>query len=132
MQPKALTKTSKKIFNKIIERLNGSDSCRIGEPNRAFMQLSVEKLYTHNAGTEYSFCHYFKQNGDMCQDPEMVFLLHKSGRVYPIMFQQAIPPVYQQSMYMKDGEWKLNPRTQREHAKFANMWFKNRKEQQNI
>ena len=95
------------------------------------MPLSVEKLSTYDIGTVYSLCHYFEQNGDLCQDPEMLFLLHKSGRVYPMMFQQAIPPAYEESIFFDDG-WKLNKRLQAEHTRFANLWLKNIKEQQNI
>ena len=132
MNPTPLNKTSEKTFTKILERLNGSNSCRIGKPGDAFMPLSVEKLQTTDAGTVYTLCHYFKQNGDMCQDPEMLFLKHNNGPVYPIMFQQAIPPIYQESMYQEGNGWKLNPRMQKEHARFANIWIKNIKQQQNI
>jgi len=128
---KPLNKKQARIFNKIIEPLNGSRSHYKLENSKSFMPLSVEKLGTYDIGTMYSFCHYFKQNGDLCQDPEMVFIKHKNGKIYPCMFQQAIPPIYQESIYFDEG-WKLKPKMQADHAKFANMWLNNIKEQQNI
>ena len=129
---KQLNQKTTRTFNKIIGRLNGSDSTRIGKENGAFMQLSVERLQTTDIGTVYTFCHYFEQNGDMCQDPEMLFLAHKSGRVYPMMFQQAIPPIYEESLFQEGGKWKINIRLQARHTTFANMWLKNIKEQQEL
>ena len=128
---KHLNKTTTKTFNKVVERLNGSQSCRV-ENSKAFMPLSVERLQDTDIGTVYTFCHYFEQNGDLCQDPEMLFLAHKSGRVYPMMFQQAIPPIYEESLFREDGKWKVNPRLQAQHTTFANMWLKNIKEQQEL
>jgi len=123
-----LNKSATKTFEDIIEKLNGADHITID--NSSFMPLSVEKLYTTDIGTFYSFCHYFKQNGDMCQDPEMLFIKHKNGAVYPAMFQQAIPPIYQESIFMEHGKWQVRTSWQKQHTSFANMWLKNIKYQQ--
>jgi hypothetical protein len=48
-----------------------------------------------------------------------------------MMFQQAIPPIYEESMFFENS-WKVRPRLQRDHASFANMWLKNIKCQQNL
>ena len=96
------------------------------------MPLSVEKLHTYHAGTTYSLCHYYELNGDLCQDPEMVFLWAKSGRVYPMMYQTAIPPAYEESIWQEGGRWALNPKLQARHAAFAGMWMKNIKYQQKL
>ena len=136
---KQLNKAATRTFKKIIERLNDSfsgfqqgDSCTIDKKDGAFTPLSVERLLTYDNGTVYTFCHYFIQNGDMCQDPEMLFLAHQSGRVYPMMFQQAIPPVYEESLFRENGKWKVNHRLQHQHTTFANMWLKNIKSQQKL
>jgi len=125
---KKLNQKSTKVFNTIIEKMNGSDYIKID--NSAFMPLVVEKLYDTEVGTFYSFCHYFKQNGDMCQDPEMVFIKTNSGFVYPSMFQQAIPPIYEESIYQEDGKWMCRKSLQKQHADFANLWMENIKYQQ--
>jgi len=127
-----LNQKAQKVFDKITKDMTFDQSYKkIDNTNGAFMPLVVERLHGGDMGAEFSFCHYFEQNGDLCQDPEMVFLKHTSGKVYPMMFQQAIPPVYQKSMFY-DGKWKFSPRIQREHKNFANMWLKNIKEQQGI
>ncbi len=39
-----------------------------------------------------SMAHYFEQNGDLCQDPEMTVRVFAHGMVEALTFQQAIPP----------------------------------------
>ena len=79
----------------------------------------------------FSIAHYYKQNGDMMQDPEMCFLKIGS-QFFPCMFQQANMGLYEESIFMKDNTMKYNPRMQKDHALFANMWMKNIKDQQNL
>ena len=136
---KTLNKQSTKIFNKITEGMGfSSDESisykKIDNRSRAVMALVVECIGQTDFGPIFSLCHYFKQNGDMCQDPEMLFLKHECGEVFPSMFQQAIPPVYEESLYKdhEDGEWKCLPRLQAAHTRFANTWMKNIKEQQKL
>jgi len=136
---KHLSKPAKKIFDNIIDQLNGPEKfhpdetenyIKIDNTAGSFMPLVVERLYKQSIGTVYSFAHYFKQNGDMCQDPEMLFILHENGNVYPKMFQQY-PNFYEESIFWDDG-WKVHPKMQADHTKFANMWLKNIKEQQKL
>lgn len=79
-----------------------------------FMDLVCEVLprCDETGATVLSLCHYFEQNGDLCQDPEMtVRLFHpgsrkelamtpstdsKWGRAEALSFQMAIPPIYQE------------------------------------
>jgi hypothetical protein len=132
MKPKSLSKKSSAIFKKIIARIpEGQGHVRIGEPGGAFMPLSVERLSTFDIGTMYSLAHYFERNGDLCQDPEMLFIQTPAGGIFPCMFQQAVPPIYQESIYF-DGGWKLHPRMQQEHAEFAREWLKNIEWQQGL
>ncbi len=130
---KTLNKKTTEIFNEIIDtHLNGSNYCKIGKDDGGYMPLVVEKVGSYSIGTMYSFAHYYKVNGDMCQDPEMLFLKHENGNVYPAMFQQAIPPVYQESLFHNGDAWKIQPGLQKEHTSFANIWLKNIEQQQNI
>ena len=129
---RAINQKATATFNKLIEKLDDSGHIKIGEPGQAFMQVVVEKLRTYDVGTEYSIAHYFVQNGDLCQDPEMTFLKHNSGKIYPMMFQQAIPPVYQESMFREGIAWKVCPPLQKDHAIFAGQWFENIKHQQEL
>jgi len=131
MIPKHLDPKTENIFYRIIGCLNGGDHCRI-DNSKAFMPLVVERLETCDAGTVYSLCHYYELNGDPCQDPEMLFLWSKSGRVYPMMFQMAVPPIYEESLFLDGGRWKMCPGMQARHTKFANHWLFNIKDQQRL
>ncbi len=130
---KHLNQKAQKIFDTIIDvHLNGKQHIQIGEKWDGFMPLVVEKVYTQDIGTTYSFAHYYKCNGDMMQDPEMLFIKHINGKVYPAMFQMAAPPVYEESIFYDDGKWKVKPKQQKDHTSFAQTWLNNIKEQQNI
>ncbi len=65
-----------------------------------FMDLVLEPLPFMNSITEddavfFSLAHYRLENGDMCQDPEMVLMAYPDKReVHAFSFQQAIPPIY--------------------------------------
>ena len=109
-----------------------------------FMDLSVEVLPDcHDTGGKLvSLCHYFEQNGDLCQDPEVVVrlfppgstaFLHlcpstdpKLGRAEGTMFQQAIPPIFD-VIYPKPGQY--YPRKRDSLNSFLGDWLNNMKEQ---
>ncbi len=98
-----------------------------------FMDLVVEVL-PQDQGTgaiDLSLCHYFEMNGDLCQDPEMVVRAFpprgdRPGLVEALVFQQAIPPVYQ-VVYPEPG--KVVPRLKRELNAFLATWLQNLKAQ---
>lgn len=133
---KTLNQGTTKIFNKITEGMGFDVDCTYKklDASKAFMPLVVECVGKTDIGLLFSLCHYYKLNGDLCQDPEMLFIKHNSGVVFPSMFQQAIPPVYEESIYWDhdDGEWKCLKRLQADHTRFANTWLKNIEQQQNL
>lgn len=70
-----------------------------------------------------SLAHYFKQNGDLCQDPEMVVLVYPELRMAEAFsFQQAIPPIYQE-VYPAPG--KVFPRLKKDLNTFLRQWLIN-------
>jgi uncharacterized protein YqiB (DUF1249 family) len=78
-----------------------------------------------------SLCHYFLQNGDLCQDPEMVVRAFPPrgdhpGRLEALSFQQTLPPVYS-VVYPEPG--KVVPRLKRELNAFLGVWLRNLKAQ---
>ncbi len=98
-----------------------------------FMDLVVEVLVTspENGTLILSLCHYFEQNGDLCQDPDMeirVFLPNgeRPGTVEALTFQQSLPPIYQR-VYPEPG--KVNPRLRQELNNFLGLWLRNLKQQ---
>ena len=108
---------------------------------KGYMELVIEKI----AKNQISVAHYFEQNGDLCVDPEIVFLIapgydrdyKKVTRWYPISFGQ--PPImggiaslnfsgYEE--YVVEWDNKGNParyyaRRQADCATFSNMWGRN-------
>ena len=98
-----------------------------------FMDLVVEVLQvTLEEGTlVLSMAHYFEQNGDLCQDPDMEVRVHlpegeRPGTVEALTFQQAIPPIYQR-VYPEPG--KVIPRLRQQLNSFLGLWLRNLKQQ---
>jgi len=93
-----------------------------------FMDLVYERLegtdgYLGCGGAVISLAHYFKQNGDLCQDPEMVILVHPSFHTAEAFsYQQAIPPVYQE---VYSGSGRLNTQAKIDLDSFLVTWLKN-------
>ena len=124
---KTLNKSATKTFFKIIE---GEEGYKKIDNSKGFMALVVEKLRTDDVGSIYSLAHYFEQNGDLCKDPDMEFMV-RGGSVIPMTFQQDIPPVYSEGVFYDNG-WKVRNKVQADITSFANMWIKNIKHQQGL
>jgi hypothetical protein len=98
-----------------------------------FMDLVVEVLSPCpvTGAQVLSLCHYFVQNGDLCQDPEMELRVFPpreghTGRVEALTFAQAIPPIYSR-VYPEPGM--VSPRLHRELNAFLGVWLRNLKAQ---
>lgn len=126
---KSLSKSAEKTFRKLIAEMALHDSRIIDNTNKTFMPVHVEVIAQHHLSLVVSVAHYFEQCGDLCQDPEMTFLVNDSG-VYPMTFQQALPPVYQRGVLIVGEEIKFAPKLQRDLTTFANQWLKNIESQQ--
>lgn len=89
------------------------------------MRLVIEDIGQGPRGHQaISVAHYFVQNGDLCQDPEVAFELVPQGEgvsYEPFMFQQAIPPIYQE-VFATGAE---NARLKRQLTTFAHKWDRN-------
>jgi len=72
-----LDKKSAEIFNIVLGMCDKNENrfIKIDNSKGAFMPLSVEFLYSLGKYSVYSFSHYYKQNGDMCPDPDMTFFV---------------------------------------------------------
>ncbi|MDQ2842887.1 MAG: hypothetical protein M3Y72_17985 [Acidobacteriota bacterium] len=99
--------------------------------NAPYMRLVIEDIGVGSRGHQaISVAHYFTQNGDLCQGPELCFeLVPEGGHVAyePFLFQQAIPPVYQE--VFENGPASENHRLKRKLTEFAQMWDRNLQEQ---
>jgi len=93
-----------------------------------YMDLVVERVemlddFNGQSCKAISIAHYFKQNGDLCQDPEMVVLVYPALKMAEAFsFQQAIPPVYQE-VYPEPG--KFYPRLKKDLNSFLRQWLNN-------
>lgn len=112
--------------------------------NDPFMALTVEhigqaQLDPYGPAMLYSLCHYYEQNGDLMQDPEMCFAVvddrqrpedYTAAYIVPYMFQQANLGIYQESIKLEGSRFtSFNVRQQAEHAHFADAWLDNIKAQ---
>ncbi len=120
-----------KTIAKIINIFGGANKLYASIENSPFMRLVIEDIGTGPRGYQaISVAHYFEQNGDLCQDPEMCFeLVPQAGHIAyePFLFQQAIPPIYQE--VFENGPASENLRLRRQLTLFAKMWDRNLQEQ---
>ncbi|MFA6084684.1 hypothetical protein [Mucilaginibacter sp.] len=140
---KTLNQHSTKIFCLLLDRMNGGQHLKI--ENDPFMPLTIEKVggnvttYWGEASL-YSLCHYYVQNFDLMQDPEMCFIVvDQRGedltavdkvKIVPYMYQQANLAIYEESITFEGNEMDKYDRTlQLHHVIFANQWLQNIQEQ---
>lgn len=124
-----LNKSAEKTFRRLIDGLELHQSRIIDNTNKTFMPVHIEIIGTKGKSLLVSVAHYFEQHGDLCQDPEMVFLVNELG-IFPMTFQQAIPPIYQEAVRFEGEGIRYFAKLQRDLTKFANDWLKNIKAQQ--
>jgi hypothetical protein len=110
---------------KIISIVGGAKGIYASVENPPYMRLVIEDIGQGPRGHQaISVAHYFEQNGDLCQDPEMTFELIPEGanvRYEPLSFQQALPPVYQE-VFATGSE---NLRLKHQLSAFAVTWDRN-------
>lgn len=135
---KALNQKAEQIFRALIAHANESGTAKIDNGGDGIMAVHIEKLteYTDKgplSGRVWSIAHYFEQNGDLCNDPDMTFLETPRG-IYPLSFemQGTVLARFEQSVHLDQERPTFNPRMQRDHANFANQWMVNIKAQQGI
>ncbi len=120
-----------KTIAKIINIFGGVKNLYVSIENPPYMRLVIEDIGVGPRGHQaISVAHYFTQNGDLCQDPELCFeLVPQGGHVAyePFLFQQAIPPIYQE--VFENDPASENHRLKRKLTEFAQMWDRNLQEQ---
>lgn len=123
--------------------MNGKQHLKI--VNEPFIPLTIERIgegiiTPFGSGVQYSLCHYYEQNGDLMQDPEMCFVVTATVntvnealgdvKIIPYLFQQANLAIYQESIIIEDNRLaKVIRRMQADHTRFANQWLANIKGQ---
>ena len=110
---------------------DGESSRKIGKKGDSFTPVSVERI----GNTTYSVCHYIEMNGDLVQDPEMMFKKMDDGSWIPLAIQQFVMGGRYRESVVLDGNEKPVKWSRGEYSSqrsFATMWMKNIKEQQNL
>ena len=126
---KSLNKKASRVFLKLTDGLDKMGDHRTIN-NSSFMAVHVEVVGEGlKGGLIVSVAHYFSQNGDMCCDPDMTFLM-TDDYVFQMTFQQAIPPLYSDAVVIRDGEISIRKKMQSDITKFANQWMANIRSQQ--
>ena len=128
----SVNQTAKAVLNIFVSYLEGKESIKIDYCDSVFMPVYFELYRTTYLGAIYSIAHYGTQEGDLMSDPRMEFLKLKDGNFVPMLFENHYAGVYQESVIIEANTIKCNGRLQKDHARFANMWMKNIKEQQGI
>ena len=133
---KALNRHSTKIFCALLDRLGGGQHLKI--TTELFMPLTIERIgdiYWED-GSLISLCHYYEQNGDLVQDPEMCFIVidqrdqdktaFENVMVVPYLYQQASMGIYEESItFNKNVVLHCDNSLQLQHVIFAGQWLQN-------
>ena len=131
---RTISQTASKTLNKLTDNLGDSDYRKLGKDGGTFMPVIVELLECFpNGSTLYSVAHYYKQNGDLCPDPEMEFLKTADGKWYTVSITQPFG-VYRRAANLNwNGDiGSYYPRAMREMCSFTTTWMKNIKWQQDL
>lgn len=146
---KHLNANATKVMDKLTEGLDQPGNAKTFDAHGytekwdgGIMAVHVENIGnvpSSGTGHLYSVTHYYKQNGDMMRDPEMIFWQGQGlsrdkvvDTYYPTYFRQD-PMMEQESIIFEGGEMKgVRTRMQADQASFANTWMANIKEQQGL
>lgn len=141
MNIKPLTIKNSAVFNCLVEGLDKvGDAKKIDNTNRAFMPVSVEKIFEEKRSgvlfEHFSVCHYYEQNGDLMRDPEMTFIKVNTAigaKIFPAYFRQDNIAKEEFSIWRDEtGKILTIKKLQADHTSFANLWMRNIRDQQGI
>ena len=125
-----LNKKSLRIFTALIAGVTKLGDHKSLKSTAGIMPLGVEFVEFGPGQTPViSLNHHFVQEGDVCWDPMMSFWVKAVDEVYPISFEQSIPPVYQVSVRFDGEEVYPLRKYQQDQALFANEWLSNIEQQ---
>lgn len=133
---KKINQKAAKVFNKLIENLNWNNPHkRLGGEiggDSTFMPVSVEIVDEVPVGLIFSIAHYDVQNGDLMADPEVTFLQHQNGGIFPMTFRNDYMGINERNIYIEEGKIQFRPQKQRSLATFCGTWMENIKQQQRL
>ena len=127
---KPVTKSAQRVLEKLVDGLDVGGSKKV-DNGGAFMAVHVEVHRWIDGSVIISIAHYFEQGGDLCADPDVVFLRRVDGSFAPISFQNSLV-LNQPVRWLEDGTIEVDAREQASIASFANTFLRNIAEQQGI
>jgi hypothetical protein len=130
---KKLNQSASAIFNKLVEGLDQvGDAKKIDNAPGCFMAVHVDYIWKNKHGRHYAIGHHYIQEGDVMNDPEMVFLASVAG-IFPMSFQQDNLGLYQVAILAEDNaSLRYAPKLQASLTIFTNDWMENIRQQQNL
>lgn len=135
---KKLNEQATRIFCRLIKKLKDQQHIKLYLDG--FMPLSMERLEENiltpdGVGTTYSLCYYYKLNGDLMRDPEMIFIVVDNRKdekdieaihIYPQLYRLDSLGLYEESIRIENGQIKSFIKAwQSAHCAFANQWLRN-------
>ena len=133
-----LNEGATRIFARLLHKLGPQNYAKL--KSEGFMPLTIERLdegivTDAGAGQQVSLCHYYEQNGDLCRDPEMCFLVvdnrqqpkdHENLHIYPYYYRQDNLGLEESSVtFSGNAIENCLKKWQYAHTQFANSWLQN-------
>ena len=133
---KKINKAARELFQATIDRIPaGETSCIIDDnPSKNIMALHVERIGSVRLGPLYSFAHYYKQNGDMMRDPDIIMFRAENGDFFPKSYRQDGLGIDREYIIFNDAGtgYKIAKRQQADLATFCGLWASNIADQQSV
>jgi hypothetical protein len=124
-----LDRKASKVLDVLTAHLEIGGIRRIDNSAGTFMPVTVERL----TSATFSITHYYKQNGDLVPDPDMMFLKGSAGdqTVWtPVSIQHATGHYSCSIEIERDRPVGYRPKVLADLVRFANMWMRNIADQQ--
>lgn len=126
--PRPINNKSKKVFETLISKIKDGYA-KIDNTESTYMPVSFELI----GKNFYSLAHYYKQNGDLMADPEVVFYQSSDNEYYPCSFRNDGLGINREYIEFEDGKpSKIYLHDQHDCSEFCDMWLNNIKEQQEL
>ncbi|RYZ90728.1 MAG: hypothetical protein EOP04_02960 [Proteobacteria bacterium] len=90
---------------------------------KGMMPLTFDRLKGGNGSAQYAMTHWYKQNGDLIADPEMIIEI--KGQCVEALSIQHAPPFDRIMSVYNEERTQYRPTQKREQNDFLGMWLRN-------
>ena len=123
-----ISKTAARVLEILTAGLEPGASRHVGEKGGTYMQVVVERL----TEDRFSISHYYRQNGDLCPDPDMEFYRFEAGEWAPVSITQWCGTSRAMEFDSEGLPSRWSPSRLRELCSFTGTWMKNIRAQQDL